>query len=76
MTSSSHQWLQETVAWGTTEAACLLSLRASRESEETGASQATGVAQVRRQGPAQLAGGEAHIFSGLCSLAECGLQLS
>lgn len=75
MTSSSHQWYQETVDWETTVAACLLSLRVSRESEKAGASQATGMAQVRRQGAAQLAGGGANVLGGLCSLSECGLQL-
>lgn len=33
------------------------------------------MAQVRRQGAAQLAGGEADVLSGLGSLSECGLQL-
>lgn len=47
----------------------------SRESEEARASQATGVAQVRRQGPAQLAGGGAHILSSLCGLVEGSLKL-
>lgn len=75
VTSSSHQWHQETVDWETTEAACLLSLRVSRESEKAGASQATGMAQVCRQGVAQLAGGGANVLSGLCSFSECSLQL-
>lgn len=75
MTSFSHQWYQETVDWETTVAACLLSLRVSRESEKARASQATGMAQVCRQGAAQLAGGGANVLSSLCSFSECSLQV-
>lgn len=74
MTSSSHQWYQETVDWETA-AACLLSLGDCRESEEAGASQAPGMAQVCRQGVAQLASGGADILSSPRSLPECSLQL-
>lgn len=33
------------------------------------------MAQVGRQGAAQLAGGGANVLSGLCGLSECSLQL-
>lgn len=72
VTSPSHQCYQETVDRETTGAACLFSLRVSRESEKAGA---TGLAQVCRQGAAQLAGGGANVLGGLCGLSECGLQL-
>ena len=75
MTSSSHQWYQETVDWETTAAACLGILICVRESEKAGYAQPTVRAQVRRQGAAQLAGGGANVLGGLCSLSECGLQL-
>lgn len=38
MTPPSHQWLQETVDWGTPVTACLLSLGVSTGSEEAGPS--------------------------------------
>lgn len=74
MTSSGHQWYQETVD-RETAVACLLGLGDCRESEEAGASQATGMAQVCRQGVAQLAGGGADVLSSPCSLPEGSLQI-
>lgn len=73
--SPSHQWLQETVDWGTTVAACLLSLGVSTESEEAGLTQATNMVQIGRQGAAQLAGGETHLLRGPCCLTDCSQQL-
>lgn len=68
MTSSRHQWYQET-ADRETAAVCLLGLRDCRESEEAGASQATGMAQVCRQG------GGADVLSSPCSFPEGSLQI-